>query len=415
MTHATSECTILIVDDEEANLDLLEAFLLAEGYTSVVRSPDPRQTVALFDSWAPDLVLLDLHMPHLDGIEILKRLRGRIPADDYLPVLVLTADVTPEAKERALSGGARDFITKPFDAVEVLLRVRNLLETRLLHHRQRRAREQAEALAEENARLFDEARAATLARDRMLSVVAHDLRNPLAVVSMNAEMAAELLAPDSDAYIRDTLAAISHASDRMQRLVQDLLDVAQIERGTFLLDLADHEPCSLLGEAERLMRSAARGRGIDLVVECADGLPSVRADGARVLQVLGNLVGNALKFTPEGGRVTLSCAASGESVEVVVRDTGPGIPAEAIPNLFEAFWQVHDSDRRGVGLGLWIVRSLVEAQGGTVQVESREGEGTRFGFTLPVAPLSGAAGAGTAAPTSLHSSAGVASATLLAH
>jgi signal transduction histidine kinase len=415
MTHATSQCTILIVDDEEANLDLLEAFLLAEGYTSIVRCADPRQTVALFDSRAPDLVLLDLHMPHLDGIEVLRRLCQRVSADDYLPILVLTADVTPEAKERALSGGARDFITKPFDAVEVLLRVRNLLETRLLHHRQRRAREQAEALAEENARLFDEARAATLARDRMLSVVAHDLRNPLAVVSMNAEMATELLAPDSDAYIRDTLSAITHASDRMQRLVQDLLDVAQIERGTFLLDLADHEPFSLLAEAERLMQPAARERGIDLVVERADGLPRVRADGTRVLQVLGNLVGNALKFTPEGGRVTLSSAASGESVEVEVRDTGPGIPADAIPHLFEAFWQVHDSDRRGIGLGLWIVRSLVEAQGGTVHVQSREGEGTRFGFTLPVAPPSADAGAGAAAPTSVHSSADVASGTLLAH
>jgi signal transduction histidine kinase len=384
--ESTAGCTILLVDDEEANLDLLEAFLRAEGYRSLIRTTDARRAIELFEEHDPDLVLLDLHMPHLDGYEVLRRLRGSIPEDDYRPVLVLTADVAPEARERALSGGARDFITKPFDAVEVLLRVRNLLETRILHRQQRDARSRAEALAEENARLADEAHAATLARDRMLSVVAHDLRNPLSVIAMNAEMTRELLPPDVDPYLADTLAAISHASDRMQRLVQDLLDVAQIERGAFPLDLADHDPLALVAEAERLLRPAAQARRIALAVRSEGSLPAVRADGARVLQVLGNLVGNALKFAPEEGRVEIGCSAGADSVEITVVDDGPGIPASALPNLFEAFWQVSEDDRRGVGLGLWIARSLVEAQGGRIRVESSEGVGTLFGFTLPHAP-----------------------------
>ncbi|HEX6039772.1 response regulator, partial [Longimicrobium sp.] len=136
--------TILLVDDEEANLDLLEGFLRAEGYDALPRTTDPRKVLAMMDEHRPDLVLLDLHMPHKDGFTVLRELAARDNEEDYVPVLVLTADVNPTARERALAGGARDFLTKPFDVLEVLLRVRNLLETRVLYSRQREAREAAE-------------------------------------------------------------------------------------------------------------------------------------------------------------------------------------------------------------------------------------------------------------------------------
>jgi signal transduction histidine kinase len=397
MQHPTKRCTILMVDDEEANLDLLEAILLSEGYTALVRTRDPREVVPLFEASPPDLVLLDLHMPHLDGFAVLRQIRERTTDDDYLPVLVLTADITPEAKERALSGGARDFLTKPLDAVEVLLRVHNLLEARLLHRHQREARERAEALAAENARLFAEARQATQARDRMLSVVAHDLRNPLAVVAMNAEMMLELMEPDADPHHRETVEVIRQASARMQRLTDDLLDVSRVENGSFALQPAENLVRSLFRESERLHRPAAEAQGIEMVFDDAAGLPPVRVDGARVIQVLGNLLGNALKFTPAGGRVRVSAVTAGEQVEVSVDDTGPGIPPDQLSQLFDAFWQGHDGDRRGVGLGLWIARSIVEAHGGKLRVDSRPGEGTTFTFTLPRAAI-GASAATTPDP-----------------
>jgi signal transduction histidine kinase len=319
-------------------------------------------------------------------------------------VLVLTADITPEAKERALSGGARDFLTKPLDVVEVLLRVHNLLEARLLHRHQREARERAEALAAENARLFEQAQQATLARDRMLSVVAHDLRNPLAVIAMNAEMMRELLPPESGPYQqRETLDVICQASERMQRLVEDLLDVSRIEHGTFTLQIGDHGVAGLLAEAERLLRPAAERAGVALHFAVPATLPPLRVDGARVIQVLSNLVGNAVKFTPAGGRVGVTCAETGGWVEVTVEDNGPGIPADQMPHIFGAFWQAREADRRGIGLGLWIARSFVEAHGGTIRVDSVEGEGTVFLFTLPAvpaaeAPLPGGAGERIAVP-----------------
>ncbi len=132
---------LLIVDDQPANAVLLKQILERDGYTEIRGITDARETLALVQNFQPDLILLDLHMPHLDGFAVMEQLRGVIPADDYLPILVLTADITPEAKKRALAGGAKDFLTKPFDATEVLLRVKNLLETRALHVQQQKQNE----------------------------------------------------------------------------------------------------------------------------------------------------------------------------------------------------------------------------------------------------------------------------------
>jgi signal transduction histidine kinase len=385
MANRTTDCTILLVDDEEANLDLLEGCLRADGFHRLVRTSDAREAAPLFQAEQPDLVLLDLHMPFRDGFELLRHFGERTPDGDYLPVLVLTADITPDAKRRALSGGARDFLTKPFDLVEVSLRVRNLLETRLLHLHQREQRERAEGLAAENARLFAGAQEATRARDRMLSVVAHDLRNPLALVAMNAEMLDELLSPRASAYQREMVQIIQHATDRMQRLIEDLLDVSRLEHGTFTLHRSPTRPAELLAETEQMLRSTAQAQDVVLEVRCDDGLPPADVDGARLLQVLSNLGSNALKFSRPGGRVVITCECSGEELHFAVVDSGQGIPAAEIPHLFRAFWQARQGDPRGVGLGLWIAHSIVEAHAGRIWVESVENEGSTFHFSVPIA------------------------------
>ncbi len=152
-------CTLLLVDDEPANLHLLTLMLRRGGFARCVRVGDAREVGAAFEAARPDLVLLDLHMPHRSGFEVLAELRARVPADEYLPVLVLTADVTAPARARALAGGANDFVGKPFDPTEVLLRVRNLLHTRLLHLAQRRARADAERAAGRDRLLAEASRA----------------------------------------------------------------------------------------------------------------------------------------------------------------------------------------------------------------------------------------------------------------
>src|SRR5690606_855891 len=147
---------ILIVDDEQANLDLLDACLSDEGYRHLICMRDPRDVMGAYDIHQPDIVLLDLHMPYLDGFQVMESLLARVPPGDYLPILVLTADITGEAKRRALSNGAKDFLSKPFDLGEVVQRMTNLLETRHLHVEEQAARRAAEA-AEARARILAEA------------------------------------------------------------------------------------------------------------------------------------------------------------------------------------------------------------------------------------------------------------------
>ena len=137
-TPKLTDARILVVDDERVNVVLLERILEQDGYRNVKSVTDPAEAATLYDQFEPDLVLLDLHMPKLDGFAVMKLLEGRIPSDTFLPILILTADIRPEIKRRALAAGAKDFVTKPFDRTEVLLRIQNLLETRFLHLRMRR-------------------------------------------------------------------------------------------------------------------------------------------------------------------------------------------------------------------------------------------------------------------------------------
>lgn len=526
--------TILLVDDEEANLDLLEAVLEAEGYTSLVRVGDPRTIMRVMADRPPDVVLLDLHMPHHHGLEVLQQLQATLPPDEFLPVLILTADATPATKERALRAGAHDFLTKPFDTLEVALRVENLLETRLLYGEQRRARvaaEEAEAraallaewsrrlgasldattalaqlpgllvprwgdacvvtgasdslvatavsddsslggqrpnaerlaaiaragsprgtasgdalhlttdeglhvatvpvaagltgagesvativlarargeltadaqtlllevarragLAAERARLFAAAELATRERERLLAVVAHDLRNPLSVVAMYAEMvrAARRASqdgepPDDDDPICQALETIYRTTTGMQGLVEDLLDASTVREGALKLHLDDHDPVALFAQAEQMLRPLAATRGVTLVVTAGEDATNapVRADAGRLGQVLSNLVGNAIKFSPRHGTVTVRWSAGSSGLSVRVTDEGEGIAPEALPHLFSAFWQGDGADRRGTGLGLWIARAIVEGHGGEIGVESEPGRGATFRFTLP--------------------------------
>jgi signal transduction histidine kinase len=484
-----------------------------------------RDVPALVARHAPDLVLLDLHMPHRHGLEVLGDVRALTPADEYRPVLVLTADATWEAKERALALGARDFLTKPFDAAEVLLRVDNLLETRVLHAEQRAARERAEAAearaalfaewsgllassldpatslahlprlvvprwadacvallrsdgaarpavegyanaraatwgpdllararalcdggadgnrgnrtaghaadgdapmtvaaapiatedgragaivlaggavidqalvdelaaragqAAEHARLFAAAELATLERERLLAVVAHDLRNPLGVVAMYAEMLASMQPDEGDAYTRAALATVHASATAMQRLVEDLLDVSTLRHGALRVHRSEQRVGTVFEDAERMLRPVAAAHGVTLVVRPAPGAADRRGavDGLRVVQVLSNLVGNAVKFTPEGGAVHVEYDVADGALAASVTDTGPGIAPEDLPHLFTAFWQRDRRDRRGAGLGLWIARAIVEAHGGRLGVDSQPGRGSTFHFTLPFA------------------------------
>jgi signal transduction histidine kinase len=388
-------CTLLLVDDEPANLDLLEALLETDGYTRVLRTTDAREVGALATQHAPDLVLLDLHMPHRHGLEVLADLVAAAAPGEYRPVLVLTADATLEARDRALSLGARDFVTKPFDATEVLLRVENLLDTRVLHLEERDARTRAEAAEARALESLAEAQLATRERELLLAVVAHDLRNPLGAIAMYSEVLASLQ-PDEDsaatesetrtrAYARTALGTIHSSAAAMQRLVQDLLDASTLKGGALRMARAPVSARAPAYEAVRMLALRAQAAGVQLVLDATDDV--VPVDGARVTQLIGNLIGNAIAATPAGGTISVKLArsADGTALEGSVSDTGPGIPSPLMPHLFTAFWRGDRRDRNGVGLGLWIARAIAEGHGGDLTAVSSPGHGAVFSFVLPLA------------------------------
>ena len=233
----------------------------------------------------------------------------------------------------------------------------------------------------ENASLYSAAQRANRARDEVLGVVSHDLRNPLSAIAM----CARALRSEGNGNQAQLLTTITESTDWMNRLIQDLLDVANIDRGQLSLERHAESPQAILDQAIHMFVMDADDQHIRLSARLESSVPNVNADAARVVQVLGNLVRNAIKFTPEGGEIELSAAPRGSSVVFSVRDTGRGIPVEAQARVFDRYWQSRGEARvRGTGLGLSISKGIVEAHGGRIWVESKEGAGSTFSFTLPI-------------------------------
>jgi PAS domain S-box-containing protein len=221
------------------------------------------------------------------------------------------------------------------------------------------------------------------ARDDMMGIVSHDLRNPASAVKMLAGSilaeAAERALPSD---VTERVEIMRQAAAQIDALIEDLLDVTRLEAGRLTVSAHDVEPRPLVEAALYALHALSESGGVTLAATYEEPLPMVHADPDRVTQLLSNLVGNALKFTPENGRVTMRADASENHVTIHISDTGPGIAPEDIAHLFDDFWQARN-DHRGVGLGLAIAKGVVEAHGGRIWCDSTPGRGSTFSFTLP--------------------------------
>ncbi len=239
------------------------------------------------------------------------------------------------------------------------------------------------AFAVDNARLFRDAQESSRARQRILAIVAHDLRSPLNGITMAADMLRHYLREDPNAAHRRPAEAILQEADRMNRLIQDLLDVRAIEGGGIAVDPLPVPADVLINDAAEQFRSACDAAGIRLLYEDGPPLPRVLADRARVARVFANLIANAIRFTPRGGTITLSARVDADHVDFEVADTGPGIPEDLQDRIFTAFWQGDNADLHGAGLGLSIARGIVAAHAGRIGVSSSPPHGSVFRFTMP--------------------------------
>jgi signal transduction histidine kinase len=268
------------------------------------------------------------------------------------------------------------------DVLDTLRVVANQLAVGI--ERQERIEERERLLGSEHeARL--KAERATQSRERLLAVVSHDLRNPLSSVVTAAALLDRSPALAAEPRLHKHVDTIFHASDRMKRLLSDLLDLASLESGRLALSPARQSVAPLISESMELHSAMAEAKLIRLESKVDDFLPEILCDHGRILQVLSNLIGNAIKFTPEGGAISVRAFRAGCDVAFAVSDSGPGMSQHELSHVFETYWQASPSRGQGggMGLGLSIAKGLVEAQGGRIRVESTLGEGSTFVVTLP--------------------------------
>lgn len=229
-----------------------------------------------------------------------------------------------------------------------------------------------------------EAQRATRLRDEVLGIVAHDLRQPLqTLVALSAQMIKAPALPEA-ASRRDEGQLIRQTVEAMSRLIRDLLDVSTIESGGLVMAPEDIDIDALLRNTVQSFHASATEKGIELRSQTIGYLPRICADPGRLMQVLSNLVGNAIKFTPTGGTVRLEARVHDETIEVSVMDTGSGIPTESLAHIFDRFWQACRAERAGAGLGLAIAKGIIEAHEGRIWAESVTGHGTTMTFTVPL-------------------------------
>jgi signal transduction histidine kinase len=391
---------ILIVDDEQANVRLLERILELMGASRIQSTSDSREAMALFLEFRPDLVLLDLHMPNVTGFEIMEQIKALCVGENQTPVLVLTADVTAKTKHRALAAGAKDFLTKPLDQSEVLLRIRNLLEHRFLHIQlQNQNILLEEQVHERTAQLENTldrlrlAQHAALKQERlsafgtMAAGIAHDFNNSLTLILGYSDLmlsGAKGTTPDKAQ--ADYIRAITTAATDAAQVVRRLREFHRPDDGTetrVVLQLNQ-----IVEQAVNMTRpkwkDQAASRGVEISVETHLGpLHPISGDPAEVREMLTNLVFNAVDAMPSGGTITIKTDMEEGEISLRVQDSGTGMNEETRRRCLEPFFTT--KGEKGTGLGLAAVYGIVERHRGRIDVESELGCGTTFCIRLPAA------------------------------
>jgi len=354
---------VLIIDDSEDDVEMLRRFLLDEG--TVIRGvTNSTKAEQVFKEFEPDLVLLDLHMPPPDGFEILSQLRNARARLGFLPVVVLTGDIGQSARNNALDLGADDYLTKPLDRQEVVLRVRNLLSARRLHV--------------ELARSY-------LHKSEFLASMSHELRTPLSsIIGFSELLMTHPNGKIDDATRQRYYTHINAGGHHMMTLINDVLDLAKVDAGLIVLRIEDVLITDVVGSVVSMMEPLATKKAIRIETDTV-AAGRIQADVGKLKQMLLNLVSNAVKFTPEGGRVTIGARRLVDTAEIFVSDTGIGIAESDREHLFEAFRQLDSAHNQpGTGLGLALTKRFAEIHGGQIRLTSELGKGSVFTLALPL-------------------------------
>ena len=362
---------ILIVDDQQANIDVLTDFLEMQGYTNLKQLIDSREVIATVADYKPDILLLDLTMPYLSGFDILQLLKENVSADVYLPVLVLTADITIESKRKALQLGASDFLTKPFDLIELQARVNTHLQIRFKN-------EQINEYAQQLEKLI-------ATKDKFFSIIAHDLRNPFIGIENFIKILLKVGKFNQDE-IRMQLETIYDSANQGHELLENLLRWARSQTNSISLNQDAFLLNETVANCLKLIEIQAKNKEVKLINNVSAEI-IIDTDQDVLETILRNLISNAVKYTETGGKVVIEATKKVKTIEIAVTDSGVGIEPQAMEKLFRIDKNLQSkkgtSGEKGSGLGLILCQEFIEKLEGNIQVESEVGKGTTFTVCIP--------------------------------
>ncbi|MDH4267823.1 MAG: ATP-binding protein [Deltaproteobacteria bacterium] len=372
---------ILVVDDDKTIRDLLYQTLTQFGTLQVELAKDGEEALRKIEGSQFDLVLTDMRMPKMNGLQLVDEIAKVKP--EIITVL-MSGQATIDSAVEGVRRGASDFVTKPFNLPEMIIRLHKVLEEK------QRIKRLSDFISELE-KSIQELRKLDEIKSEFVSVASHELRTPLAAI----KNAIQLILTGKTGAINEAqvkfLSIAERNINRLTNILNDLLNLSRIESGKMEIKFEKLDLRSLIEFILSSFKAQVEGKGIKLRMEVPQKVPAVYGDHEKVEQILTNIVGNALKFTPEGGEIFISVKpydGDGKMMAIAVKDSGVGIPSDQLDKIFEKFHQVEGSLQRsvgGTGLGLAITKGLVEAHQGKIFVESAVDKGSTFTFTLPIA------------------------------
>jgi signal transduction histidine kinase len=377
-SNLTGQASVLVVDDDPVVCALMRATLQSDGF-EVIEANDGIEGCRMYREHRPDLLLVDLMMPRMDGFELCRELRSH-PESAYVPIVVATSLDDVPSIARAYDAGATDFIPKPVNWLVLNHRVRYILRASRAFEELRRNQDRLIAAKEA-------AEAANRAKSEFLANMSHELRTPLnAIIGFSGMMSDRMFGPLNERYL-DYANIIGTSGRHLLAIITDILDLAKADADKLFLSEEQVDLDEVVELSSQIIHDMARRAEIDFRTEIAKPLPELIGDPAKLTQILVNLLSNAIKFTAAGGKVRLRverCLHQGITFQV--EDTGIGMSAEQIPIALEPFGQIDSSLTRkhdGVGLGLPLTKRLVELHGGIIDIASEPGKGTVASVHLP--------------------------------
>lgn len=357
----TVKSKILHIDDDEANRYAVRNILERAGY-EVFEAQNGREGIAMAEG-NPELIICDIRLPDIDGYEVTRILKQKSHLSS-VPILQTSATfVSSEDKVEGLESGADGYLSQPIDNAVLVATVKSLLRIRT-----------AEKAAQKSKQTQEET----------MAIVSHDLRNPLSVIMLQTKILAKDMEKNQQTEYLPKLEKISQSCTRMNKLIEDLLTVTSLEEGNFAMEKTKVSVNGLINDVSLAFEDLAAQKQVQLLrkIDYNKDMP-ITIDRDRIFQVFANIISNALRFTGPGGKISLIVEETDKAYQFSVRDTGAGIPEANLKHIFDRYWQGHKDRSTGVGLGLSIVKGIIDAHDGSVWAESELGKGTTFSFILP--------------------------------